>query len=811
MVLRNLDNHSVYTVEGEPFYGRFTFFKLHTTEKITIYDEDETPLDNPMLSDDEGRTSKQVFLPDEDVTVLLEKYVGSGNMSDDMDNISSWSESYTFDSLKNTVVIDIGDGTVIAGAAGNITALRNMDISAVNYAILRGYNELGDMPPVYYKLEYDPSAHDNGGSVVGTLDTTMFWKLITPQFLDIRVFGVFPTNSYTTASARQSAFFDAFRYANAMGIAVYMPAVYEEGGYYAIEGGDHVLNQTLYLDTGTHLVAKTGTENSLTVDKIEGAATGFFYYHNDYNTGKLTLNVKTCRSSWLNTWAQNRYFLNPTDEIIIDTNIGRTGQTFADLQRVYISKENFSPAGTIIFDGIQNFESPGNISLNAFIQFKNMTEIKDSWWALSDSAHKIDTSKVTLTGCTYYMHDFTYPENYCILANADGIKTFNLEGRTYNASITDVYADTTWINGEVSSLNLSGNVTFRNIKGSVYNSGTNAWNNLTIEDSYINGSLPFSIMGSVYVKSSSFTSTQSVSSSLPFFNGATCTIRDSIFYGYSIQIPYNAIITGCTFAPNDLGARTIILAYNSATDGKLSITFTNNVLDKAKLLLTPKTALHPITVYGSTFVNNAITDSYDGTNFINWNQSYMNTTGHSYTYRNNDGPDVLQNEAYAVLLKDVPVWFNNGGTPPSRIYIEYTGPHEIYAGTEIPIVTGGTIVNGVWIPTYSKSEVSGSYMWKSRLVGLTIQDLGLFCFALSDFDNKYVAYSGKSTLRAGDTDSGKLLSTNVSYQGQGFPSDLTPSAGASGQSSNSAATVPVPYAYCDVWINSTITKLGTIN
>lgn len=812
--MRNLDNRNVYTVDGRPFFGRFIFYKLHTTEKIVITDEAGSALSNPMLSDIEGRTAQQVFLPDIDVTVVLQKYVGSGDMNEDMENVSSWAEAMTFDSLKNTVVIDIGDDTVVAGSAGTVDSLRNMDISAMNYAVLRGYYELGDMPPVYYKLEYDTTSTDDGGSVI-RVDTTHVWKLITPQILDVRVFGVFPSMTYTNITAYNSQLFLAFRYANSLGIAVYMPAVYEGGGYYALEGGDHQLNQTLYLDTGTHLCAKNGTTNTLTVDKIEGAATGFFFYHPEFNTGSLTMSVKSCRSSWLSTWAQTNYKLQPTEEIIIDTNIRRQRQLFSNLQRVYIEKKKFLPSGQITFANIQNFESPGNISLRAHIIFRDMLEIKDTWWNLTNADHKLRVGTVSLVDCTFYMHDFLYPENYCILANAVGIKSFNLEGRTYNASVTDVYEDTTWMNGEISKLNLKGNVTLRNITGSVYGSTSNILGNISIEDSYLTGSLPFSIQGNVYIKSSSFSYAQSSVSTLPFLNGSSCVIRDSIFSGYMIQCPYNATITGCTFSSNDLGARTLINVYANSTNGYISCVFSNNVMDKAKLVLTRASAIHPITVKNSAFVNNAITDSYDGTNFIQWNQP-MAESGHVYSYSNNDGPDVLQQETYTVVLKNIPTWFNDGTTPPYSLYLEYYGPEQTFnqgkiwvpgTPTTISLPDGG-VVN---IPGGHYEQGAQSWAYKCRLVGLTVAHLNLFCFSYNDFSNKQLAVSVYNSVKEGE-DTGRYLSTGLNQNSIGIPANLSlPDYTYGPFSTESSAAVPVPYAYQDLVLTTTLTDVRVIN
>ena len=719
--MRALDNWIEYTVDGKPIFGRFTFYKLHTTEKVEITSESGVALSNPILSDTYGRTSSQVFLPDEDITVVMEKYIGSGDMSEAPDTIEFWSEVRTFDSLRNTTIIDIDGQGVVAGYAGTITELREMDITNVNYAMLTGYHELGDMPPVFYKLEVNNISADDGGSVVRA-DTEHVWRLITPQILDVRVFGVFPSDNYVDVAPQNSQLQAAFNYANSKGIALYMPAVYGSGGYYAFEGGAHNLTNTLYLDNGAHLCAKTGTTSTVVVDKIEGAAAGFLHYDGVYNAGKITLTVKSVRSSWLNDWNQSDYVLVPTNELIVDSAaVINAARTFSNLARVSIEQPNWDPGAAVGFDACQEFVSPGNLSLYGNFKFYNMTGITDRWWNISASSHRLDVALVNLTSCNYTLHDFSYVENFVQLKYTDGERSFNLEGRMYNALTSDVYNNTTWINGEINNLNLTGTVSLRNIKGSVYYN-TAGWSDVSIEDCYITGSLPFNITGNFYCKSSSFTSTYQSGSSLPIFHGSSCTIRDSIFNGYTLQVPYNAVITGCTFDKNGLGAYSNIHAHVSYPDGILSITFSDNVLNGAKLIITTQAVLqNGFLVTGAVFVGNAITDSRDGTNFIKW-QVAPASTGHSYTYNNNTGPNVAYSDRSIIVLKNVPTFYAGDydtvgpspNTPPGRIYLAYSS-----------VKKGGEVVG----ETYT-------WMRRHRLCGLLTTDFNVFSFGSNDHVNE---------------------------------------------------------------------------
>lgn len=809
--MRNFDNWDNYTVEDKPFYGRFTFYKLHTTEKVEITDESGTPINNPILSDAYGRTSQQVFLPPEDVTVVLEKYIGGGDMSENPDDVSAWSEVRSFDNINQEYIPEINsnDHMVVVGTTEDLTDYTQYD---KEYVMVLGYYEIGDMPPAFYHLELNSITTPDGGSIIRS-DPTHIWRLITPQILDIRIFGVFPAETAASTEGFDSQFRNAFSFANTKGISVYMPKVYNRG-YYAFNGGDHLIAGTLYVDNGTVLSGKSGTISELTVGKIEGGAAGFLE-RNEYNTGKLRLNVKSARSSWLADWNQNDVALKPTEEFIIDSQILRSPFTISDLQRVYIEQPNFNPAGRITFSRIIDFESPGRISLDAPISFQYMTEIKDSWWALTSSNHKLSTTNVDIAAnCTMYLDDFLYVENFCIFQYLNGVRTFNLDGRTYNASVNDRFDSCTFLNGEIYNLHLTGTVTLRNIKGSVYTNPAAAWTDVSVEDSYIAGSLPYNITGDVYIKSSSFISSFIAGSSLPAFHGNSCVIRDSIFNGYLVQVPYNAVITGCTFDMNDQGAYSNINVYANSTNGYVSCTFSDNVLNGSKVTLMQMSAQWLITVVGAVFVGNSITNSRDGTNFIKWTN--IAPSGHTYSYRNNDGPNVLQQDSYTTVWKNVPMWHNDGSTPPSVPYIEYTDPINIFHMGGIPIITGYSttvLPNGgvISVPTYSQSDDTNTFARQSRLVGLTIADFNLFCFTPNDFVSKYITLSVSVQKREGQ-DNKKTLATGINTNSVGIPANLSLPAYTTGNpSADSAAGVPVPDASEDLVLQVSLTDVRTIS
>ena len=305
-------------------------------------------------------------------------------------------------------------------------------------------------------------------------------------------------------------------------------------------------------------------------------------------------------------------------------------------------------------------------------------------------------------------------------------------------------------------------------------------------------------------------------SSLPAFHGNSCVIRDSIFNGYFVQVPYNAVITGCTFDKNSQGAYSNVTAYSNVINGYVSITFSDNVLNGAKLTIAQSSAKWLTTVVNSVFVGNAITDSRDGTNFITWPSGSMASSGHSYSYRNNDGPNVLQQDSYTTVLKNVPMWHNDGSTPPSTLYIEYTDPERIFHMGGISVISGYTTTvlpsGGVIVsPNYTKTEDANTYARKSRLVGLTIEDFNIFCFSNNDFISKYIALSVSIQKREGQ-DNNKILDPNISINSVGIPADLSlPSFSTHNPSASSASEVPVPDVSEDLVLQVSLTDVRVIS
>ena len=303
---RSLDNWQPwYDDQGAPFYGRMTFYKLHTTDLEEIYNYDATvALDNPILTSQYGITSQQVFLADVDYTIVMEKYIGPGPMVVDDPDTTHWKQIRVFDNLapSQQELTPGGDVSNLIVAGTTQGSLPSIDGNPEDnlYAMVTGYYEIGDMPAQYYKLEYnvDPGLVDDGGSMIRPSGSTnTVWRLIPQENIDCRVFGVFPTEAITTVESYSSQLRNCFTYANAIGKDVYMPRVYESTSYYWLDGGTYGLGQKLHIDAGARIIGKPVTSSTMNVDEIEYFGDNLFISEGDYGT--LKINCPVVYSRWI--------------------------------------------------------------------------------------------------------------------------------------------------------------------------------------------------------------------------------------------------------------------------------------------------------------------------------------------------------------------------------------------------------------------------------------------------------------------------------------------------------------------------------
>lgn len=201
---RTWDNWNRYQDNSrQPLHGCIQFMVKDGNTSAPIFDVDGTALDNPILTDEYGRTEHQVCI-NQDVTVYFYKYIGQGRWSDELDidtsDVSKWSLQYTSEDMFNQSVSISSDAAMCVSNMSDLRGLAIDTVPTVNgikVITLLGYNSLGDKEPINYVWNANSTAADDGGSVIKNDDLiTGRWIMVQPtEHCDSRHFGVFPSNS----------------------------------------------------------------------------------------------------------------------------------------------------------------------------------------------------------------------------------------------------------------------------------------------------------------------------------------------------------------------------------------------------------------------------------------------------------------------------------------------------------------------------------------------------------------------------------------------------------------------------------------
>lgn len=235
---RYLDNNN------KPLHGCVQFMVKDGNTVAAIFDVDGTALDNPIITDEYGRTQHQVCV-NEDVVAYFYKYVGNGIWSDELDidtsDVSKWALQYTSESIDQSTLHISADSIY---CVDKIADLRNIDTNIVpeingnKIITLLGYYAVGDKEPVNYIWDEHSLDTDDNGAVIATQSLMGRWKIVQPtEHLDVRHYGVFPsaTQNMTDQSDRIR---QALTYANSKGIRLFFDknTDVQTYNYYRISG-----------------------------------------------------------------------------------------------------------------------------------------------------------------------------------------------------------------------------------------------------------------------------------------------------------------------------------------------------------------------------------------------------------------------------------------------------------------------------------------------------------------------------------------------------------------------------------------------
>ena len=307
--MRNFDNWNRYLDNAnKPLRGCVMFNVKDGNTVAPIYDGDGTPLDNPILTDEFGRTEHQVFI-DTDVVAYFYKYIGTGNYNSyrsqdiNINDDTLWSLQYTSENINDILKHITSDSAM---CVGTIADLRNLDITNVpdvcgeKVITLLGYNSIGDKEAVNYV--WNPSLEDNddNGSIIQGPELTGRWVLVKPtEHCDSRHFGIFPQNT-TNFNGDTARINQWIAYCNSVNLRPYFSA----NGDYKYYKYNNLSFTIPVVDIAKNVVfLDNGTSNIWTT---EFNGDPYFYNH------ATNINAKNVKTSW------GAYlFINP-EHVIID-------------------------------------------------------------------------------------------------------------------------------------------------------------------------------------------------------------------------------------------------------------------------------------------------------------------------------------------------------------------------------------------------------------------------------------------------------------------------------------------------------------
>ena len=574
-MFRNFDNWDVYyDLNRNILQGCVQFLLKDGTTPANIYDSDKTPLDNPQITDINGRTQHQVFV-DADVLAYFYKYVGEGTLAEeealgiDTSDVSKWALQYTVESASIDEHRIEGTDAMGVGTMALLRALEPSEVPTVDGATivcLHGYYALGDKEPVWYVWDSESTELDDNGSVIQSDNyLTGRWIMIQPtEHCDSRHFGVFPQDSPYAAVDHTTGIIQLVNYCNDKGISPYFDGS-PDYPYFIYDSIAVSSRQPIHCSDTIWFVDK-GTGN-----RVFGDWVGNPYFMNE-NT---TLKTATCRHSW--------HFLACNDCVnyIIDNDTRP-----ATLSNVNVVCE-VSPAAHTSLTNC-TVQSLGKI--DDYITMDGM-EIDSSWFATG-----YDWSKLSLVGCdiklenigdadTYIrlknkqgeadygdlgeqeVHNATFLDN-AIVENFTGTATFQGSAELHNAAITATFTGTTpdlncidtWMTVTSVSTPFA---TFAMRRGSV-------------------GGAAFNVLGDTLFHDAV------ISSAINVYNGSL-EMRDSTLsanMGHTAS-PVKETVIGCIF-----NAQLNIAGSDPST--KVNATWTNNVGNVSNPILLDRTNLDAV-------------------------------------------------------------------------------------------------------------------------------------------------------------------------------------------------------------------------
>ena len=668
---RYLDNNS------KPLHGCIQFMVKDGNTVAPIYDVDGTALDNPILTDEFGRTQHQVCI-DEDVVAYFYKYVGNGIWNTQLDidtsDTSKWALQYTSES---NLYIDVDTEGRSAYSVVNIAELRKThasnvtSIDGVKVVTLLGYNEAGDKEPINYIWDAESTAADDGGAVIATDLIKGRWVMVCPtEHLDVRHYGVFPSDS-TNMLDQTLAIQYALTYANNHGLRLFFDTLTNTQNYHYYKLTNITLNPVNQIDVAKGV---TFIDDEVVINSQQTNA-----FSNDpyFLNGDTTLYSNYAKASW-NIKALNKAKTDEHATYIIDTS--SSSATVKSLQgwnvvvNANITGYNFNMcniSGIGLIDATSftscNLDVIGTLGANCTFNNCKLTE---------RMFNGSPTPQVVNSSCTVDIDDFTNKIEYWMylitLQNKANID-FRNHAIPANLTVRAVNADRTYSNflGNGTNIfdepgvthtytfnNCTGNI---NLKANWYNNTyifNNCNCNVSVNDSFTsramtiqcnNSSINFTqdLTNATIIAKSSNISVQN--------NYKVINLRDSTLTAVgTVNVgeftSYNSIIlAGLNGVYNSFIKDSQINKDITTTDnnGKVICYYDDNIFN-ARLTIEASTAN---SIVQGTWTNNTSSESVPIT--IDRTNIDLDDTHHSYIYKNNTGTMEFNNKVTCNVFSSV--------------------------------------------------------------------------------------------------------------------------------------------------------------
>ena len=718
-MFRNFDSWDVYfDRDGKRLSGCVEFMLKDGTTPAAIYDGDDTPLNNPVLTDDMGRTEHQVFVRS-DVLAYFYRYVGNGSLADeqeegiDTSDVSKWALQYTVESAAIDERSVTGESSMGVGTMADLRALDPTEVPEVyetKIVCLQGYYECGDCEPVWYVYDPDDGAsNDDNGSVIQPDNVlTGRWILVRPtKHCDSRHFGVFPQDSEYAQVDHTTGISQLVSYCNAKGLRPFFNGS-QETPYFiysslsvSSKNPIDVSDETQFVDGGTN-------------NRFYGEWNGNpFFSHNNTN-----LRCRTVKLSW------NARSWQDCVDFVIDSAF--RPEVLSNVNVIFA----VAPASNL---HLTNCTVESLHKIDKAIVMADM-EIEESWFI-----EGYDWGQLSISGCEIRLCNFSSAVTYVTLKNKQNDPLYgsldeqDISGVTLlTGAVAENFSGSVTLAGDAELHNATANITC-----------TGATPNLNAIDCWltlVSASQPFdyiairrgSIDGAdVRVLTSAIFDDVAISSKVEVLGGSlkchSCVINQNISH---VGNPIVEDVQDCTFNAQ-------IQIRGGATDSIVNAVWVRNVgtvanpisLDRTNLASLDTSHTYKYADNSGTFLQTTTTTfTFDPLNYVpgtpnelsglTWNMQGGNL--YAYTVTVDDGTGTYVDDPTKYVCK---VHLFSVGTTAVRKWISFSPSNSpvLHGGSSVH-ATGGTIYamsfNHVLNPS-QESFVSTllhdtGYTWKLR-------------------------------------------------------------------------------------------------